>query len=292
MIRQRNSVRLFLALALALAAGRAAAWGQVGHSAVAEIAERRLSPAAAQAVERVLGRGHSLASVSSWADDVRETRPETYDWHFVDIPIAASDYSPGRDCRPKRGGDCIVAELDRLKGELRCAKNPDALRFAVHFVADLHQPLHTVEDERGGNGIPVVVHIKELKCKRCKPHPFEVKFHELWDATLIDATVWSWGTYVDRLERGWLRSHEARADVSGTPADWALETHRTAQQVWNALPADRVVDDRYYKMALPIIDQQLGLAGLRLAAFLNDAYSQPCSRENGSGNGKIAPGPR
>jgi len=68
--------------------GQALAWGQEGHSIIAEIAQRRLSPDAARGVEQLLGRGHSLASVASWADDVRDMRPETSDWHFVDMPLA------------------------------------------------------------------------------------------------------------------------------------------------------------------------------------------------------------
>jgi hypothetical protein len=66
--------------------GEALAWGSEGHSVIAEIAQRRLSPDASAAVAQVLGQSHSLASIASWADDVRDDRPETYNWHFVDIP--------------------------------------------------------------------------------------------------------------------------------------------------------------------------------------------------------------
>src|SRR3954453_10906697 len=78
---------------------QALAWGQEGHSIVAEIAQRRLSPAAADLVKGLLGPGHSLASVASWADTVRDERPETYNWHFVDIPINVAKYSKDRDCK-------------------------------------------------------------------------------------------------------------------------------------------------------------------------------------------------
>ena len=65
----------------------ALAWGQEGHSIVAEIAQRRLDKSAAERVTDALGANVSLASVASWADDVRESRPETYNWHFVSIPL-------------------------------------------------------------------------------------------------------------------------------------------------------------------------------------------------------------
>jgi hypothetical protein len=268
-----------LAAALAIGCGgHAFAWDQEGHSIVAEIAQRRLSPAAADAVERVLGRGHSLASVASWADDVREIAPETYNWHFVDIPIASNQFDPASQCAPGPKGDCVVAELDRLRTELRCAADEqklEALKFAVHFVGDVHQPLHTVLEERGGNDIAVVVNMNGLTCKRnCRPAPVDTNLHAAWDTNLITKTVWDWGAYVDRLEAGWLKSKEtAEPGIdAGTPLDWALETHRAAQQVWALTPADKVWDDDYYRKVLPILDRQLGVAGLRLARFLNEAY--------------------
>jgi nuclease S1 len=103
--------------------GQALAWGQEGHSIIAEIAQRRLSPEAARSVEQLLGRGHSLASVASWADDVRDVRPETSDWHFVDMPLAVRKYNPSRDCaKDPKSGFCIVAELDALRNDRRNAR--------------------------------------------------------------------------------------------------------------------------------------------------------------------------
>lgn len=276
--------RLATLMVLLLSAANAWAWGPDGHSIIAEIAQRRLTPEAAAMVERLLGRGHSLASVASWADDIRDARPYTYNWHFVDIPIASRSYDPSRRCRKTTRGDCVVAELERLRSRLRCAgsedRRSDALRYAVHFVGDIHQPLHTVREELGGNRIIVHVEITQLKCTRkCAPQAFRENFHAVWDETLIRSTVWDWGAYVDRLERGWLKNPEAAAADGGTPADWARETHAAAQTVWRMLPPTRVLDDDYYRKALPILDRQLGLAGLRLARFLNEAYaSSECPR--------------
>src|SRR6476619_7134304 len=72
--------------------GHALAWGKEGHSIIAEIAQRRLSPEAARSVGQLLGRGHSLVSIASWADDARDTRPETSNWHFADMPLAVRKY--------------------------------------------------------------------------------------------------------------------------------------------------------------------------------------------------------
>ena len=261
-------------------------WGQEGHSIVAEIAQRRLTPSAVAEVMRLLGHNHSLASVASWADDEKDIRPETSNWHFVDIPINSNSFDSATECTPMDAGDCVIAELDRLKSDLRCAANDDlkkdALRFAVHFVGDIHQPLHTVLDQKGGNGISVEVKMRgALTCREgpCPITSAHTNFHAAWDTNLITKTTWDWGAYVDRLEDGWLKTSEARDDADDSLIDWATQTHAAAQIVWNQLPDDHVLDDNYYKSIRPILDKQLGLAGIRLARFLNDAYaSNQCPR--------------
>jgi hypothetical protein len=270
---------IWLAILLGAAScGSASAWGPEGHSIVAEIAQPRLSVRAAALIAGLLD-GRSLASVASWADDVREQRKGTSAWHFVDIPIANGVYDPAKECKLTEQGDCIVAELERLKTELRCAESRiekiEAIKFAVHFIGDIHQPLHTVDEAQGGNKIAVALYLKGLVCSQACRTPQSSNFHAAWDVDLIHATVWDWGAYVDRLEAGWLKSDEAQQGgiVAGTPADWALETHKAAQTVWQLLPANHVIDDDYYGKILPVLDRQLGLAGLRLARFLNDAYA-------------------
>jgi len=254
--------------------GQALAWGQEGHSIVAEIAQRRLSPSAVEMVAKVLGSHHSLASVASWADDARDERPETAGWHFVDIPINVPKYKLERDCK---NGDCVIAELDRLKDEIRCAgdeSKADALKFAVHFLGDIHQPLHTVKELTGGNDIKVDIFMRGMTCTaKCEPEHKASNFHAAWDADLIEKTTWDWGAFVDRLEKEWLASPEAhRVGIDGgDPVAWAEETHKAARTVWMLRPADNVLDDRYFRDILPILDRQLSVAGLRLAKFLNDA---------------------
>jgi hypothetical protein len=273
--------RLAAVLMLSLTAQSPAwAWGQEGHSIVAEIAQRRLSPAATVGIARLLGANHSLASISSWADDVRDARPETYNWHFVDLPIDSSKYDPGTQCEASPKGDCIVAELTRLQHDLRCAPTDDlkreALRFVVHFVGDIHQPLHTVLEARGGNDIQVRVKLRgALTCREgpCQPYTANSNFHRVWDSVLITRTTWNWGAYVNRLENGWLMTPDAkRLPATVSFEGWAEETHRAAQTIWKLLPESRQVDDSYYQAVLPVLDRQLGIAGVRLAVLLNTVY--------------------
>jgi len=281
-----RSVALAGVMMFALA-GPALAWGEDGHSIVAEIAQPRLSEPAARLVQNLL-KGRSLASIASWADDYRASHPETAKWHFVDIPLDVATYDAARDCKP---GDCVIAELVRLQKDLRCATGDaqtEALKFTVHFLGDIHQPLHAVQEQQGGNAVQVDVFMRGLAtCPTCTAVHMRVNFHKAWDETLIQRTAWSWGAYVDRLENDWLQSsQEAKTEdpaTNHTPIDektlisWAEETHRAAQKVWYWRPADDVLDDRYLRDVLPIMDLQLGIAGLRLARFLNQAASQACS---------------
>jgi hypothetical protein len=269
--------------AMCLAASQAWAWGQEGHSIIAEIAQRRLTSDTAAKVEQILGKGHSLAAVGSWADDARDSRPNTYNWHFVDIPLALNGYDVGRDCKPDAAkGDCVLAELDRLKKELQCAPTDElkaeALKFAVHFVGDVHQPLHTVLEEKGGNTFKVDVFMRGFTCLgTCVVTKSSTNLHAVWDTALIMKAVWDWGAYVERLENGWLKTADIKQVGSGSPLDWAIETHSASQIVWNAVPADMTLDDGYFQKLLPLLDRQLGAGGIRLAKFLNDAYATPCA---------------
>lgn len=282
-----RALTLSVVLTCALSS-QALGWGAEGHSIVAEIAQTRVSDRAAEKVKKLLN-GRSLASVASWADDIRDERPATYNLHFVDIPLDVKTYDPKRDCKRDEKndkGDCIIAELERLRKDLNCApaeRQVEALKFAVHFLGDIHQPLHTVDEKKGGNDIPVDVYMRGLAtCANCVATHTNTNFHAAWDVDLIRHTVWAWGSYVDRLENNWLKTPEAKAEspeanytaiTEATFIKWAEDTHQAARTVWYGRPANDVLDDRYLNDVLPILDRQLGLAGLRLARFLNQAYA-------------------
>lgn len=261
---------------MCLLAGPTCAWVQDGHSIVAEIAQRRLSaeaPAIASKIQDILGPGVSMASIAMWADDYKWQDRATQRWHFVAIPIAEDDYDPSRDCAASTDGDCVIAALERLKSQVRCAKGEDqkkALMFAVHFVGDIHQPLHTVKEKHGGTNSKVQVSMHDARCSKQECPPSD-SLGDVWNGTLIENAAWNWGQYVTRLENGWLKDHEPSELDAGGPVQWAVETHKVAQEIWKLTPEDEILDDEYYKQVLPLLDQQLGLASLRLTLFLKDA---------------------
>lgn len=99
--------------ALALSSTECLAWGRDGHQVIANLAQSRLSPAAKKGVAALL-HGATLASVSTEADNIRNSHPETARWHYVNIPLTATAYDPARDCAPSPQGDCILAAVDRF----------------------------------------------------------------------------------------------------------------------------------------------------------------------------------
>jgi hypothetical protein len=261
---------------------QALAWGPEGHSIVAEIAQRRLSKEASDAIAKLFNPDGtlpafslpSLASAGSWADDFRDGHPETGDWHFIDAPLNGPINWP-QDC----GSACVVSKLNDLKREVRCETDRDKkiedLKFAVHLVGDVHQPLHTVKEEVGGNTIHVHMLIAGDICKNktCLVANEWQNLHQVWDVTLITKSYWSWGAYVDGLEKGWLATADVAKEQQGEPLDWANETHAIAKDVW--VPDAATLDDFYYRKVRKKLDAQLGRAGLRLARYLNDIYAAP-----------------
>src|SRR5690349_6886376 len=136
---------------------REARWWDLGHRVVARIAETRLTPHTRAAVRDILG-GQSLADASVWADNIRQYRHDADKLHYVNIPLRDTVYLPERHCP---AGQCVIAAIEQDRQVLADpAASPDqraeALRFLIHFVGDLHQPLHVADDgDRGGNDRPV-----------------------------------------------------------------------------------------------------------------------------------------
>jgi hypothetical protein len=281
---RRRDVSLVAAIAIGVtwaAASAARAWGPDGHVIVARIADGHLSAKTRRALIELLD-GRRLPDVASWADDWREPHPETAPWHFVDIPLDAPGYDAARDC-PR--GNCLVAALTTQVRILRDARAPlverrRALRFVVHLVADLHQPLHTATDtsapggsDRGGNKVKARLVLSDGE------FPYGSfptgNLHGIWDADLVDSQHREQEAFVTALAR--LPEPIARLQA-GTFVDWANESHELARDVAYArLPAPdaagvRHLGDDYAARCRATVELQLLRAGLRLARVLNESF--------------------
>jgi nuclease S1 len=132
-----------LLFALLTVATRVYAWGPEGHKVVALIAERNMSAATLERARAILG-GESLEGVANWADYIKGPRRYTARWHYVDIPLDASAIDLERDCPH---GACVLVKTEHFLAVLSNpradqAAKTEALKFVVHFIGDMHQPLH------------------------------------------------------------------------------------------------------------------------------------------------------
>jgi S1/P1 Nuclease len=257
----------------------ATAWGPEGHKIVAAVAEQRLTPSARAAVKELL-KGHPLASISSWADQVKRTRPETYNWHFVDIPLESAAYDEQRDCQPSPRGDCVVAAIHRSVEVLRDhqATGPErvqALMFLVHFVGDVHQPLHSTDGktatgapDRGGNLIAVDF------------YDSQTNLHRIWDTNIIEHSGSNQSELIDELSV-LAETFPAETFTSASASAWATESHQQARMhTYPDLPDDFAttppeLGDVYEDAELPTVKKQLALAGYHLALVLNAVFRPP-----------------
>jgi hypothetical protein len=265
MLRSRLKIGLLVGVLALMPLNQAWSFGASGHAIIAEIAQRRVEPGVLRKMKELLGGEVSLASIANWADHVALLRPNTVNWHFVNIPLEAASYDPQRDCSPTPKGDCVIKAIERARATLADGARPrderrEALMFLVHLVGDVHQPLHcTDRNDAGGNRVTVMFFnaVSSL--------------HMVWDVGMIEKRTYDFGEYVTTLETDWLPGKDVAALQKGDVVDWALESHQAAVTVaYGQLPPDYVLGDAYYQASRPVLDRQLAVAGLRLARLLNE----------------------
>jgi hypothetical protein len=256
---------------------------------VGEIASRYLTARAQAQVTELLGNDrladgepsgrHTLGEIANWADEIKdfEWGRRRGSWHYDDIPLcAAADYAGY--CR---GGRCASAQLARqieVLGDPRAkprARN-EALKWVVHLIGDIHQPLHAADrGDRGGNKVQV-----SFFGQRDNPPYGSLNLHAIWDVQMVSRLIADRGG-----ERAFVSAPitEAgrRAWEQGSISDWVAESHALVlDRVYAPLPVaascgDRIagvvaIDQSYYVNVAPVIDIQIRKAGVRLARVLNE----------------------
>ena len=309
-----------IGFAFIVASPSAHAWGCKGHETVALIAEAHLTPAAramafkilaASPIDPALSRSckepnlDAFADASTWADDERTVKPDTAPWHFIDVPRGVTAAAMAKYCPPDKGcvTTALAAQLAVLRNRSATAQaRADALRFIIHFVGDIHQPLHdAINNDRGGNCVPVTFFGHAPRETNVTAESYSPNLHAVWDVDVIDqlANNRTPRQLAIKLNE---QFHDREAAWEAEPANfktWAWEGHQLAEKIaYGHLPAkvaietprpvDTCADDdhistrmlhldedletTYQNAAAPVVEEQLTKAGIRLAALLNSLW--------------------
>jgi len=238
-------------------------WYDLGHRVVADIAEQRLTPAAARAVRDLLG-GQRMSDASVWADNIKSYRHDADPLHYVNIPLGATAYDPRRDCPH---GKCVIAAIASDRQVLANNAAPmldraEALRFLIHFIGDLHQPLHVADDnDRGGNQRVVWLEGDSMN------------LHKVWDGELLNRYGLTEESYLAELRQE-MDTMNLPAIERGTVVDWAMEGHRIGVERAYRVPANGRLGAAYVEANRPVVERALIAAGVRLAKVLNEALAE------------------
>jgi hypothetical protein len=242
------------------------AWGPRGHRAAAKLAESRLTPRARAIIRELLEPGESLADAATWADENSREIRGSAGWHFVNVPLSARHYDP-RDCRP---GGCVVSKISEFWAILKDPNAPRqrrrlALRFFIHLVQDLHQPMHVADrNDRGGNNL-------QLRYGRYE----NTNLHQVWDSGLLSQGYRHENELLRDLEI-LAREPRSRDWLTGRIENWAdesLEVGRLAYLVPGTdvtLRSGDAIGREYERINLPRAVERLARSGVRLAALLNE----------------------
>jgi len=269
---------LVAAAAASLIPAPALAWGKTGHRVVAAIADTQLSGLARAHVREILGGAESLDEAANWPDEMRSAPGDFWQktathWHYVTLNGIIYDHAPPE-------GDALKA-LDHFRSVLRdpnasLADKQLALRFIVHLVGDLHQPLHVGKCcDKGGNDVKVSWFGKPTN------------LHAIWDSQLVDEEQLSFTELAAKLGR-----HISNQNVLDwwdiNPRDWISESGEIRDTLYppsgpkaakgrkkSRRPTVPELSYAYVYKFTPLMERRLSQAGVRLAAYLNDVFASP-----------------
>lgn len=256
---------------LLLSASTAFGWGQKGHDTTVFIAENHLTPTTKQIVEELFD-GKSMVYYANWLDNASNTPEYAFSktWHYKNI-----DEGQSFEEAPLLGSGDIVRALHE---QVAVLQNPAstreekqlALKMVIHFLGDIHQPMH-------------IGHASDLGGNRWTVKYFgrDTNLHSVWDSSLPEsAHKWGYTEWQQQIDRS--TPEEIVSIVSGgTPESWAKETFEICKDVYSTTSQDSKLSYDYVAKWTPVIEQQFLKGGLRLADLLNSIFDNEYERLNG-----------
>jgi len=238
-------------------------WGPTGHRAIAQIAENHLTPTTKLAVQKILGH-ETLADVSNYADEIRSDPQYKYTgaWHYVNVPAGYSFKQFSNAVSTMREDNVykavLTCERDLRDPDKSKTQKANALRFLVHFIGDLHQPMHVSHaEDKGGNAISVTF------------NGANDNLHGLWDSGLIDHQGLSYKQMAVNYDNASLA--EIKKWQSDDLMIWLWESYQVSTILYQAAENPNF-DEEYYKTHLPVLQSRIEKGGIRLAGVLNSIF--------------------
>ncbi|KAL4892358.1 nuclease PA3 [Aspergillus ambiguus] len=271
------------------------AWGSLGHATVAYVAQHYLSSSTAAWAQDILNDSSTsyLANIASWADQYRATDAGAWSapFHFIDAeddPPSSCNVDYDRDCGSSGCSVSAVANYTQraADGRLTTDHVAEALKFLVHIIGDITQPLHDEAYEVGGNNIDVTF------------NGYSDNLHSDWDTympeqlvggdSLADAQGWA-TTLIGEITSGSYKS-QAASWIEGDSVNEPVATATRWASDANAFVCSVVMPDgaaalqtgdlypTYYNSVIGTIELQIAKGGYRLANWLNLLYNSAIAK--------------
>lgn len=235
-------------------------WSKTGHRVVGDVAQEYLTRRARKAIDKLLN-GQSLAAVANYGDEIKADKKykEFSALHYVNFP-ADKAY---KDVEPSKYGDLVTGInkcIEVLKDPTSSAEDKTFyLKFLVHLIGDLHQPMHIGRaEDKGGNDIQVQWFGRGSN------------LHRVWDSNMIDDYGMSFTELSDALPK--LSKEELKQLQAGTIYDWIEETQEITNEVYDSVEVGEKLGYQYGYKWWGTVENQLLKGGVRLAAVLNDIF--------------------
>ncbi|MGF1922712.1 MAG: S1/P1 nuclease [Bacteroidia bacterium] len=241
-------------------------WGYTGHRTIGVITENHLSPTAKAAVKDLLG-DTSIADACTWADDARR-EPQfanTGNWHFLNLPLGLDNEGFKKYVDTMKSENVysalINAEKQLTDKAIPKQQKVHALKFLMHFVGDLHQPMHVSRaEDKGGNTIQLNYNEKGTN------------LHSLWDTRMLESK----GLTFDQLagEFNQIGNDDIKQWQSEPIIQWAWESYQISSELYAEVESmnKRVIDEAYVQKHMPTVKKRMQQAAIRLAGLLNKIY--------------------
>lgn len=252
-------MRILALLSLLMLSPALQAFGTTGHALVCNLAYQLMQNSTRDAIKEILSDSpkQQFSASCSWADEVREDKTFAFSspWHYVNFSKSTNSLSAA-DC-PKKG--CILSAITQMRQRLSENKQDwQALLFLAHFIGDLHQPLHvSYADDLGGNRTAVYFYGEPSN------------LHGVWDYSLLKQAG-----YDDDATKGAallqsITDEQRQSWRQGTPLDWAQGSAAITRAIYRNYKAGMLIDERYQQQQLPVLEQRIQQAAVRLAWLLD-----------------------